>query len=129
MAGKGLTARLALYSPSPCTRESVVRKEGRGRAAAIVRDWRSRRASRHALLLPWARRIGVGVHVGTFKGERATTTTAVVSAARPKPAKSKAVPGKPKPAPRPAAPPTPARARPAGAAPAERAGGRGSLHL
>jgi hypothetical protein len=107
IAGKELTARLALYSPSPCTRESVVRKEGRSRAAAIVRHWRSRQASRHALLLPWARRIGVGVHIGTFKGERATTTTAVVSAARPKPAKSKAVPGKPKPAPRPAAPPPP----------------------
>jgi Cysteine-rich secretory protein family len=104
-AGTPPTARLALYSPSRCVAERVVREDGRVRAAAIVRTWRSERKSRQALLLPWARRIGVGVHVGRFKGERATTATVVFSAARPKPTKPRAVRVKPKPAPRPAAPP------------------------
>jgi hypothetical protein len=81
---KRLTARLALYSPSGCIAESVVRADGRSRAAGIVRAWRSERDSRHVLLLPWIRRIGVGVRVGTFKGERATITTADFSAARPR---------------------------------------------
>ena len=45
--------------------------------------------SRHVLLLPWTRRIGVGVRVGTFKGERVTIATAEFSAARPRTAKSK----------------------------------------
>ena len=104
---KRLTARLALYSPSDCFAENVVRQDGRSRAAGIVRNWRSERGSRHVLLLSWARRIGVGVRVGTFKGERATTTTAVVSAERPRAAKPRPAPAKPKPAPRPAPPPLP----------------------
>ena len=106
-------ARLALYSPSGCVAESMVRKDGRSRAAGIVRAWRKDRATRRVLLLPWAQRIGVGVRVGTFKGERATTATAAVSAARPKPAKAakrakpKPAPVKPKAPPKPTAPPLP----------------------
>ncbi len=99
------TERLALYSPSRCVAESVVRKDGRSRAASIVRRWQSERGAREVLLLPWARRIGVGVRVGTFKGERTTTATAVLSAARPKSAKPKLAPIKPKPPAKPAPPP------------------------
>ena len=62
-----------------------MRKDGRSRAAGIVRNWRNERGSRHVLLLPWTRRIGVGVRVGTFKGERVTIATADFSAARPRP--------------------------------------------
>jgi len=80
---KRLTARLALYSPSRCIAESVVRADGLSRAAGIVRSWRSDRNTRRVLLLSWVRRIGVGVRVGTFKGERATIATADFSAARP----------------------------------------------
>ena len=80
---EGPTARLALYSPSRCIAENVVREDGLSRAASIVRHWRKERASRHVLLLPWASRIGVGVRVGSFKGNRVTTTTASFSAARP----------------------------------------------
>ena len=84
---KRLTARLALYSPSRCVAESVVREDGHGRATDIVRHWRSVRHSRHLLLAPWVRRIGVGVRVGTFNGQRVTIATADFSAARPKLAK------------------------------------------
>ena len=69
-------ARLALYSPSRCVAENVARKHGHGGAAGIVQSWRHERGSRRVLLLSWARRIGVGVRIGTFKGERATFTTA-----------------------------------------------------
>jgi hypothetical protein len=106
------TARLALYSPSQCTAENVVRKHGLSRAAGIVRRWRSERTSRKVLLLPWARHIGVGVRVGTFKGERATTATAELSAAHPRPAQVE-----PKPAPQqrpPASAPAPAPPPPSG---------------
>ncbi len=81
--GERLTDRLALYSPSRCIAENVVRMEGRSRAAGIVRSWRKDRATRHVLLLSWVRRIGVGVRVGRFEGERATIVTADLSAARP----------------------------------------------
>ena len=111
------TARLALYSPSRCIAESVARADGRSRAAGIVGSWRNERGSRKVLLLSWARRIGVGVRVGTFKGERVTTTTAVVSAARPRPATSRLAPIKPKLPPPPLAPapaPPPAPLPPSG---------------
>ena len=85
---KRLTARLALDSPSRCIAENVIRADGRSRAAGIVRSWRTDRATRHVLLLSWVRRIGVGVRVGTFKGERATIATADFSAARPAPSPS-----------------------------------------
>ncbi|HEY3612344.1 MAG TPA: CAP domain-containing protein [Gaiellales bacterium] len=78
-----LTPRLALYSPSGCIAESVVRADGLSRASGIVRRWRHEGASRHVLLLPWVRRIGVGVRVGTFKGARVTIATADFSATRP----------------------------------------------
>ncbi len=106
VGGKMPTARLALYSPSACVAENVVRTGGLSRAAAIVRAWRSERGSRHALLLPWARRIGVGVRVGTFKGARVTTATAYLSAAHPKAARPRLAPPPPAPAP-PASPPPP----------------------
>jgi hypothetical protein len=106
VGGKMPTARLALYSPSACVAENVVRTGGLSRAAAIVRAWRSERGSRHALLLPWARRIGVGVRVGTFKGARVTTAAAYLSAAHPKAARPKLAPPPPAPAP-PASPPPP----------------------
>jgi hypothetical protein len=111
---KRLTARLALYSPSRCVAENVVRENGRSRAAGIVRNWRNERRSRHVLLLSWARRIGVGVRVGTFKGGRATFTTAVFSAGRPRAAEPRPAPVKPKSLPRPAppVPPAPASAPP-----------------
>ena len=107
---KSRMARLALYSPSRCVAENVARKHGRGAAAGIVRRWRNERGSRHVLLLSWARRIGVGVRVGTFKGERATFTTAVVSAARPAAAGPRPAPVKPKSPPRPVPPVPPAPA-------------------
>jgi hypothetical protein len=110
VTGNRLTARLALYSPSNCIAQSVVREDGRSRAAGIVRTWRSQAGSRHVLLLPWARRIGVGVRTGTFKGAHATTTTAVLSAARPIAAKPR-----PKAAARPA--PLPVSPAPAPAPP------------
>jgi hypothetical protein len=110
------TARLALYSPSTCVAESVARRDGRSRAAAIVRSWRHRRGSRHVLLLPWARHIGVGVRLGTFKGQRTTIATADVSAAHPRPAKRKSAPSSSKRARRP--PPAPAAPVPAPAPPA-----------
>jgi len=78
-----LTARLALYSPSKCIAENVAREKGRSGAARIVRHWRKERDSRRVLLLPWVRRIGVGIRVGTFKGRRVTIATADFSAARP----------------------------------------------
>jgi hypothetical protein len=84
-----LTARLALYTPSRCVVEHAVRQTGLRRAAAIVRHWRSRPDTRHALLLPWVRRIGVGVRIGTFKRRRVTVTTVDFSAARPKAAQAK----------------------------------------
>jgi Cysteine-rich secretory protein family len=90
--GKMPARRLARYSPSTCVAENVVRKNGLSRAAGIVHTWRSDRSSRHALLLPWARRIGVGVRVGTFKGGRVTTATAYLSAAHPKPARPRTAP-------------------------------------
>ena len=114
---EGRTARLALYSPSRCVAENVVRKDGRSRAAGIVRHWLKQRGAREVLLLPWARRIGVGVRVGAFKGERTTTTTAVLSAARPKPATAKLAPIKPKVPPKPA-PPLPVAPAPLPAPPA-----------
>jgi hypothetical protein len=98
---KRLTERLALYSPSGCIAESVVREDGLSRAAAIVRSWRKGRSSRHVLLLPWASRIGVGVRVATFKGERVTITTADLSASRPKAARRRSAPVEPKPRPGP----------------------------
>ena len=76
--------RLAQYSPSECIAESVVRREGVSRATSIMRTLRGDADSRHLLLQPWAKRIGVGVRVGTFKGERVTTATASLSAPRPK---------------------------------------------
>jgi hypothetical protein len=79
-----LTARLALYSPSRCVAESVVRADGLSRAAGIVRSWRTDRDTRRVLLLSWVRRIGVGVRVGSFKGERTTIATADFGAARPR---------------------------------------------
>ncbi len=79
-----LTARFALYTPSRCVVEHAVRQEGLRRAAGIVRHWRSRPSTRHALLLPWLRRIGVSVRVGTFKHKRVTITTVDFSSARPK---------------------------------------------
>jgi hypothetical protein len=96
---KRLTARLALYSPSRCIAENVARADGRSRAAGVVRSWRADRATRHVLLLSWVRRIGVGVRVGTFKGERTTIATADFSAARPRVAKLTRRPVKPKPPP------------------------------
>ncbi len=81
---KRLTARLALYSPSRCIAESVVRRSGLSRATAIVRSWRTDRDTRRVLLLWWVRRIGVGIRLGTFKGERSTIATADFSAARPR---------------------------------------------
>ena len=86
---KKLTARLALYSPSGCIAEKVVRKQGLSRAAGIMHTLRTSSESRHVLLLPWTRRIGVGVRVGTFKGERVTIATAEFSAAHPRTVKSK----------------------------------------
>jgi hypothetical protein len=82
-----LSERLALYSPSECVAESVARAEGVRGAAAIFRTLRHDPESRHAVLLPWTRRIGVGVRIGTFKGEQVTNATADFSAARPKPPK------------------------------------------
>jgi hypothetical protein len=102
---KRLTARLALYSPSGCIAENVVRQDGQSRAAIIVRNWRTERGSRRVLLLPWVRRIGVGVRAGTFKGERVTIATAEFSAARPKAAKAEPKQGKAKPPARTAPPP------------------------
>jgi hypothetical protein len=81
---KRLTARLALYSPSRCIAENVVREDAPSGATGIVRHWRSERDSRRVLLSSWVRRIGVGVRVGTFKGARVTIATADFSAARPK---------------------------------------------
>jgi hypothetical protein len=78
-----LTRRLALYSPSACIAESVLRADGVRHAGAIVRHWRGERATRHDLLLPWTRRIGVGVRLGTFKGRKVTVATADFSAGRP----------------------------------------------
>ncbi len=69
-----------------------MRLAGPVQAAAIVRQWRSEPSARRVLLLPWVRRIGVGVRVGTFKGARATTTTADFSAAHPRVAKAKRLP-------------------------------------
>ncbi len=106
---KRLTARLALYSPSRCVAESVVRENGLSRAAGIVRAWRHERGPRRVLLLPWARRIGVGVRVGTFRGERTTIATADVSAARPAHATVKAK-SSPRPAPPVVSAPAPAPA-------------------
>ena len=117
MIDKGLTARLALYSPSVCIAENVVRRDGRSRAAGIVRSWRNERGSRHALLLPWTRRIGVGVRVGIFKGERVTLATADFSAAHPPAVKPRPAPVKPKPVLRPASPPVPPASAPAPAPP------------
>jgi hypothetical protein len=114
VTGNRVTARLALYSPSNCIAQSVVREDGRSRAAGIVRTWRNQAGSRHVLLLPWARRIGVGVRTGTFKGARATTTTAVLSAARPIAAKPRPKAAA-RPAPLPVAPaPAPAPPPPSG---------------
>ena len=101
---KRMTARLALYSPSRCLAENVARAKGLSQAADLVRAWRKERASRQVLLLPWARRIGVGIRVGTFKGKRATTATVNVSAARPASAKPRRAPIKPKVAPAPLPP-------------------------
>jgi hypothetical protein len=111
---KRLMARLALYSPSRCVAENVVRENGRSRPAAIVRTWGIERRSRHVLLLSWARRIGVGIRVGTFKGERVAFTTAVFSAERPSAPMPRPAPVKPKSPPRPAppVPPAPASAPP-----------------
>jgi hypothetical protein len=94
-----LTARLALYTPSRCVVEHVVRQGGLTRAAGIVRDWQSRPAARRVLLLPWVRRIGVGVRSGTLGGKRVTVTTVDFSAARPKVAKHTVVKRKARPAP------------------------------
>jgi uncharacterized protein YkwD len=102
---KRLTARLALYSPSVCIAENVARRDGRSRAAGIVRSWREERGSRHALLLPWARHIGVGVRVATFNGERVTIATADFSAAHPQ-VEPRPAPVKPQPVLRPASPPS-----------------------
>jgi hypothetical protein len=110
--GKLPTARLALYSPSTCLAENVVRKDGMSRAAGIVRTWRRERGSRHALLLPWARRIGVGVRVGTFKDGRVTTATAYLSAAHPKAARPRLAPPPPPATAPPAVPPPPAPSGP-----------------
>src|SRR5664279_760133 len=101
-----LTARLALYSPSKCVAENVVRENGLSGATRIVRHWRNESDSRHVLLLSWVRRIGVGVRVGTFKGRRVTLATADFSAARPKAASAKraVAKGKRQAAPVPAAP-------------------------
>ncbi|HEY3612248.1 MAG TPA: hypothetical protein VGK92_01010, partial [Gaiellales bacterium] len=74
---------------SRCVVEHAVRQAGLKRAAGIVRQWRSRPATRRVLLLPWVRRIGVGVRVGTFKHRRVTITTVDFSAARPKIATAK----------------------------------------
>src|SRR5664279_4644578 len=87
------TPTLALYSPSTCTAEKIVRLHGPARAAGIVRHLRSERSSRHVLLLPWARRIGVGIGVGIVNGERVTTAAVALSAARPQPRRA---PVKPK---------------------------------
>jgi hypothetical protein len=86
---KRRTARLALYSPSRCIAESIAVEHGHSGAADIVRRWRSARDSRHVLLSAWIRRIGVGVRVGAFNGQRVTIATADFSAAPPKLAKRK----------------------------------------
>jgi hypothetical protein len=85
-------SRLGRYSPSPCIAENVVRKHRRS-AASIVRTWRRSEGFRQVLLLPWARRIGVGVRASTFKGERVTIATADISAAHPRSAKRVRAPG------------------------------------
>jgi hypothetical protein len=104
-----LTSRLRLYSPSRCVVEDSARVDGPRRADGIVHSWLGRHSARRVLLLPWLRRIGVGVRVGTFKGERATTVTADFSAARPPGAKARHHVRKPKPP----APAVPAPAPPA----------------
>jgi hypothetical protein len=75
-------ARMALYSPSTCIADDVAREHGLSRAASIVRSWRGDPGQRRVLLLPWARRVGVGVRVAGFRAERVTVVTALVSAAR-----------------------------------------------
>ena len=62
---KGRTARLALYSPTVSGgRRAQGRPEPRGRDRA---HWLKQPGAREVLLLPWARRIGVGVRVGTSR--------------------------------------------------------------
>ena len=102
------TPTLALYSPSTCTAEKIVRQHGPARAAGIVRRLRSARSSRHVLLLPWARRIGVGIRVGIVNGERVTTAAVALSGAHPQPRRAPVKPRTTAPAVSvPAAPPTP----------------------
>jgi hypothetical protein len=103
-AGAGLSVRLAQYSPSRCLAENVVRRRGLTQATRIVRHWRKLRDTRRVLLLPWARRIGVGVRVRTIHGSPSTIATVDVSAAHPRPARRGHAAGKRKAAPRPAQP-------------------------
>jgi hypothetical protein len=114
----GSTIRLAQYTPSRCLAENVVRRNGLAQADRIVRHWRKLHDSRRVLLLPWARRIGVGVRVHTMHGRRATIATVDVSAAHPRIKVRPHAPGKRKAAPRPAQPrPAQPGAQPAPASP------------
>lgn len=66
--GDGFTQRFARYSPSVCIAENLAWTTAPGSAARIVRDWKDSAEHRHVMLLPWVRRIGVGIAGGAFGG-------------------------------------------------------------
>lgn len=69
--GETFAGRFARYTPSTCIAENLAwGTVGFGTPAGIVSLWRSSPGHRHVMLLPWVRRIGVGIVVGSFQGQR-----------------------------------------------------------
>lgn len=69
--GETFTLRFSRYTPSVCVAENIAWGTGGfATASGVVSLWRSSPGHRHVMLLPWVRRIGVGVIGGTFFGQR-----------------------------------------------------------
>jgi uncharacterized protein YkwD len=76
--GRTFTQRLARYTPATCIAENIAWGTGKfGTAPSVVNDWKHSPDHRRVMLLPWTKRIGVGVQTGPFSGQqRAQLATA-----------------------------------------------------
>jgi uncharacterized protein YkwD len=70
-AGESFTKRFSRYVRNSCFGENIAWGTGHyGTAAGIVTGWMNSPPHRHIIMLPWIRKVGVGVIVGKFQGER-----------------------------------------------------------
>lgn len=75
---EGFVHRLGRYSPRSCIAENIAWGNGEfGTAGGVVQSWKESPGHRRIMLLPWTRRVGVGVAVGVFQD---TAAASVVTA-------------------------------------------------